>query len=233
MLLLLIALLPALPGLAQTSQLPRLYIALAGKSGDVAGSSNPVPVPSNERLSLRVCLEVRTVADAFEQLEVRALNQHPDYFKNRAGPNVTLSVRQITGTSAVEVPFRLYSSGGGGKDPTVSYVSADIDILEDKAIRQNKLQQFAEWFLAEADPRVASPLLEHPQGLQAVMEYFDEGYVSNPQGDYEITARYSPTTQTYWRGTLVSAPFRIRVIQAGDFFDQLKKKLRTGVRNPL
>jgi hypothetical protein len=67
-------------------------------------------------------------------------------------------------------------------------------------------------------------MLETASARQRLVEHFEESYVNNPPGDYEITARYTPTTAENWKGTLVSAPVRLRVVNAGDFFDVIKAK---------
>jgi hypothetical protein len=73
----------------------------------------------------------------------RKEDQGPNCFQNHPGPNVTLSIKRISGTVKEKVPFRVTSSGGG-KDLTVHYVLADIDILEDKAVREQRVQ-FIAW----------------------------------------------------------------------------------------
>ena len=119
------------------------------------------------------------------------------------------------------MPFRVNSSGGG-KDLAVYFVNVDLDMLEEKTVRLQRAAQFVDWMLAQSPDDARSHLLETPAGKQRLIEHFEESYTNNPPGDYEITARYTPTTPQNWRGTLVSAPARLRVVNAGDFFDAIK-----------
>lgn len=213
---------------ARQAGTPYLYIRLVTAHGtQTPPPGRPSLVPNNERIQFQVCVEARTVEERLEQPEIQALNQHPEYFKHRPPPNVSLSVRRITAAGRQEVPFRVNSSGGG-KDLTVYSVNADIDLLEDKAARLRKAEQFVEWMAARlpGDPR--SHLLQSAPGRQQLAGYFEEQYVNNPPGDYEIIARYTPTTAENWRGALVSAPFLIKVIDNGDFFDVLRTRLGPG-----
>ncbi|HET9320150.1 MAG TPA: hypothetical protein VFO27_10245 [Bryobacteraceae bacterium] len=184
-------------------------------------------VPNNQRISLQICIKARTVADQFEQPEIRALNQHPDYYKVRPPANVTLSVRRVTDSSPQEVLFRVYSSGGG-KDLAIWYVSADIDLLEEKDVRLKRARLFVEWMAAQVPEDSRARLLSGPIGNGGMVSYFEEQYINNPAGDYEIIARYTPSTPQNWKGSLVTPPLRIKITDNGDFFDGLKAKLAAG-----
>ncbi len=230
-----IALLAALAAAAgATAQQPRppyLYVRLvSSKAAQASKPGEPARALNNERIPLQVCIKTRSVEDRFEQPDIQALNQHPEYFQHRPPPNVTLSLRKITPGGRQDVPFRIVSSGLG-KDLTVYYVSADIDVLEDKAMRLQRAEQFVEWMASQdaGDPR--SNLLKGSLGKQRLAALFEEQYINNPPGDYEIIARYNPTTPDNWRGTLVSAPLLLRVIAAGDFFEVAKAKLAPGAGN--
>jgi hypothetical protein len=169
-----------------------------------AAQGQLVSTPNYQRIPLQICLKASTVEDTFEPLSIKASNQEPNYFQNRSGPNVTLSVKRISGTIKPAVPFRVISSGVG-KDLTVHHVDADIDILEHKSVREQRVQQFIAWMKEEAqkeDPARAGSLL--PQAPPAIAAYLDEQYVNNPPGIYEITARYAPTTARVGDGVLVS-----------------------------
>ena len=220
-----VALLVGLSSGAAVAQqnLPYLYVSTA--AAPAGNQQQPVAVPNNQRIPLRINLRARAVEDAFEPLSIAALNQGPNYFQNRPGPSIALSVRKIAGGSGSDVRFRVNSSGGG-KDLTVHFVYADLDILEDQAIRDERARQFAAWMTEQAakeDPARAGRV--YPQAAQAIVPYFEEQYINNPPGDYEIVARYSPTTAGNWKGLLVSKPFLIRVRDEGDFFEKLKAQL--------
>lgn len=213
---------------ARQAGAPYLYIRLITAQGtQTPPRGQPSLVPNNQQLRLQICVEARTVEERIEQPEIRALNQHPEYFKHRPPPNISLSVRRITADGKREVPFRVNSSGGG-KDLTIYSVDADIDLLEDKATRLRKAERFVEWLAAQSPGNPRSHLLQSAPGRQQLAAYFEEQYVNNPPGDYEIIARYAPTTAENWRGSLVSAPFLIKVVDTGDFFDALRTRLIPG-----
>ncbi|HEV2200868.1 MAG TPA: hypothetical protein VGR73_13690 [Bryobacteraceae bacterium] len=211
---------------AQQAGLPTLYVSMAAACQNDAGTQRqPVPASNNQRIPLKICLRARTVEEAFEPLSIAAQNQGANFFQNRPGPSVTLSVKRIGNGSRSDVRFRVNSSGGG-KDLTVHFVYADLDILEDQAVRDERARQFAAWMTEQAgkeDPARASRV--YPQAAGAIVPYFEEQYVNNPPGDYEIVARYAPTTAGNWKGSLVSKPFLIHVVDQGDFFEKLKAQL--------
>ena len=213
---------------AEQSQPPYLFLRLNTPHGLVTlAPGRPAEVPNNQRISLQICVKAKTVADRFEQPEIRALNQHPDYYKVRPPANIMLSVRRVTAGSRQEVPFRVNSSGGG-KDLAIWYVSADIDLLEDKDVRLKRAGQFVEWMAAQVPEDARARLLSGPIGRGSLVSYFEEQYINNPPGDYEIIARYTPSSPQNWKGSLVMPPVRIKVTDNGDFFDGLKAKLAAG-----
>jgi hypothetical protein len=210
---------------AEQSQPPYLFLRLNTPQGLVTlAPDHPTEVPNNQRISLQICIKAKNVADQFEQPEIRALNQHPDYYKLRPPANITLSVRRVAAGSRQEVPFRVNSSGGG-KDLAIYYVSADFDMLEDKDVRLKRTGQFVEWMAAQVPEDARARLLSGPFGNGGMVAYFEEQYINNPPGDYEIIARYSPSTLQNWKGSLATSPVRIKVTDKGDFFDALKAKL--------
>jgi hypothetical protein len=213
---------------AGQSQPPYLFLRLNTPHGLVTlAPDRSTEVPNNQRISLQICVKARTIADQFEQPEIRALNQHSDYYKVRPPADVTLSVRRVTASSHEEVPFRVYSSGGG-KDLAIYHVSADIDLLEDKDVRLKRAGQFVEWMAAQVPEDSRARLLTGPIGTGGLIAYFEEQYINNPPGDYEIIARYTPSTPQNWTGSLVTSALRIKVTDNGDFFDGLKAKLAAG-----
>src|SRR5690242_5742603 len=211
---------------AQTPRTPYLYFRLNTPRGmQTLAPGRPAEVASNKAIALEVCIRASKVEDRFEQPQIRALNQHPEYFANRPPPNIEITLRRVLpggrSDSGEAMPFRV-NSPGGGKDLEVYFVNVDLDMLEEKAVRLQKAGQFVEWMLAQTPADAQSRLLAAPAGRQRLIEHFEESYINNPPGDYEITARYTPTTLENWKGTLVSAPARLRVVNAGDFFDVIK-----------
>ncbi|HYM10916.1 MAG TPA: hypothetical protein VEU62_09290, partial [Bryobacterales bacterium] len=95
--------------------------------------------------------------------------------------------------------------------------------------RQQRAEHFVDWMLSQPAAQRLDRLVQNLKPQLA--EQFEDQYINNPPGDYEITARYTPSTPENWKGVLVSAPFRIRVIDAGDFFDVMKAKVAAGAGN--
>ena len=231
---LMLAVVIAATALAQAPAFPYLYITHTTSDGkQVEATSQPIQFSNHERLNLRVCLRTRAVGDPIEQLEIQAVNQHPDYFRQRAGPNVTLKVIQIAAQPQEGISCRVNSSGGG-KSLTVHYVNAEIDLLEDRAVRRQRAQGFVEWIAAEARRQGAksqalSIMNGDPRQMQAMVDQMENQYVNNPAGDYEIVAHYQPVSRgRHWTGTLVSRPFRVRVVPGPDFFDRAREKMGGG-----
>lgn len=221
---------------AQTPRTPYLYFRLNTPRGmQTLAPGRFAEAATNKAVALEVCIRANKVEDRFEQPQIRALNQHPEFFANRPPPNIEITLRRVLPNglpdSGEAMPFRVNSSGGG-KDLEVYFVNVDLDMLEEKAVRLRKAGQFVEWMLAQFPADAQSRLLAAPAGRQRLIEHFEESYINNPPGDYEITARYTPTTAENWKGTLVSAPARLRVVNAGDFFDVIKaqQKANAGVK---
>jgi len=91
----------------------------------------PAQVASNKAIALEVCVRATKVEDQFEQPQIRALNQPPEYFAKRPPPNIEIMLRRVlpngrTG-SGEAMPFRVNSSGGG-KNLEVYFVCVDLDM---------------------------------------------------------------------------------------------------------
>ena len=104
-------------------------------------------------------------------------------------------------------------------------MDADIDLLEDKNVRLERVKRFVDWMATQAANEPRAQLLQSPAGKERMVSYFEDQYISNPPGEYEIVARYTPSSPGNWRGELTSAPFHLTIINAGDFFDKLKAQL--------
>ncbi len=206
---------------------PYLFVRLNAPRGSAtAKPGRPPQVSNTRRIALEICIRTSDASVDLEQPEIEAVNQAPDYFKYRPPANIVLQVRQLVSGGPREAPFRVYSPGGG-KDLDVYYVNADIDILEDKNVRRERAARFVEWIASQAPFDARSQLLRTPGGKDRLVDYFEEQYVNNPPGEYEIIAQYTPSTAAVRRRPLVSAPFRIVVVPNGDFFDGIKAELAT------
>lgn len=211
---------------AQKTTLPYLYFEVWNENGKLdPDKSGFITVANNERIRLRVCMKVKSIADAFEKLEIQALNQHPDYFKHRPPPNITIQVKQVTGEGKTDVPVRILSSGGG-KSLTVYDVDATLDILEGKEIRENHIREFLasmlEYVAKENPSGLPDFMADKDAFIERSLPIYEERYINNPVGIYEIIARYAPSTAENWRGILRTRPLKVRVIHQADFFDFMK-----------
>jgi len=211
---------------AQTRTLPYLYFEVWNEKGKIISPDENgfINVPNNERIRLRVRMRVKSVEAAFEMLEIQALNQHPDYFKHRPPPNITIRVMQVIARAKRAVPFRIVSSGGG-KNVTVYDVDATLDILEPKETREKHIREFLAWmweWLARERPN--SFMRDKEAFIRQSLPVYEESYINNPVGVYEVIARYAPSTAENWRGMLTTKPLKVRVIYKADYFDLIKAK---------
>ena len=203
----------------------RFWIKVLGAAGKQIESVNGiVPWKSSSRLRLVVCLHAANLSDGSEQLDIRSLNQHPDYWERRPPPSITLKVERLNGTSAVESKTRIYSSGGGvNLHRHELYV--DLDILESDSVRQSKLHQIAEWFYLARQKNPAFPPGEQERYVTGIISYLDESYSYIPPGRYSIVAHFQPKTHNIWPVELNSESIVIDVEEAGDSLEKLKKGL--------
>src|SRR5262249_13640699 len=146
--------------LAQRSDAPSLFLRFVSQRGSqTLGPLRSVQVPGNERIHLNICVRARSIEDRFEQPDIAALNKGPAYFAHRPPPNIVLTVYRVASGPREEVPFRVNSSGGG-KNLEVYYVDAELDLLEAKAVRLQRAQEFVDWMLAQPGPESRSQLLQ-------------------------------------------------------------------------
>ena len=202
---------------SQAQQLePHLFIRLA--QGSPASAAQHAS--SNERIPLQICIQAKDVADPFERPRIEALNHAP------GGPpaNVKLYISRVNPGGRQQVAFRVNSSGEG-KSLAVWWVDADVDLLEDKNVRLQRVKQFVDWMATQAANSPRAQLLQTPAGKDRMVSYFEEQYIANPPGEYEIVARYAASSAGNWKGELTSPPFRLSITNAGDFLDTLKAQL--------
>jgi hypothetical protein len=158
-------------------------------------------------------------------LSIRAVNQHPGFFKERPGPTVSLEITR-TGTNERELlPIRIFSSGQGYGDG-VHYLSISIDILEAQTIRQNRLNEFISQFreLAAGSGFSGAGAMNESARLQGMQSYFDEAYIGNPAGLYNLKAVFQPDPAVA-QGKTLTASALVRVLEGPDSLELLKQKL--------
>jgi hypothetical protein len=158
-------------------------------------------------------------------LSIRAVNQHPDFFKERPGPTVSLEVTRVGTNQRELLPIRIFSSGQGYGDG-VHYLSVSIDILEAQTIRQNRLSQFISQFreLAAASGFSGTGAMNDSSRLQGMQTYFDEAYIGNPPGFYNLKAVFQPDPAVA-QGKTLTASALIRVLDGPDSLELLRQKL--------
>jgi len=214
--LLALALMPS-QGIAQS---PELYIEHIDQQlkQRIRLSSKPIRVPGNTRIDLNVVLDAGNLAERIEQLEIKADNQGPDYFKYRPPANIKLAVRRLTPQGKEDVSISVFSSGGGGT-LNVEHIQVYLGIIVDATIREAKFREFFESNIACAlkespAPEIAA-LLNSPATIDNMIRYYQGSTMAYiAPGDYEITAYYTPTTADHWHGHLTSTPARITVYEA-------------------
>jgi len=157
-------------------------------------------------------------------LSIRAINQHPDFFKERPGPTVSLEVRRVRTDERELLPIRIFSSGQGYGNG-VHYLSVSIDILEPESVRQKKLDQFTSQLreVAQASGFAAAGAMNESARLQG-RSPFDELYISNPPGVYDLRAVFQPD-RAVAQGTTLTAAALVRVLDGPDSLKLLKQKI--------
>jgi hypothetical protein len=158
-------------------------------------------------------------------LSIRAVNQHPDFFKERPGPTVSLEVTRVGANERELLPIRIFSSGQGYGNG-VHYLSVSIDILEPETVRQNRLDQFISQFreLAAASGFSGAGAVNESARLQGMQTYFDEFYIGNPPGLYNLKALFQPDPAVA-QGKILTASALVRVMDGPDSLELLKQKL--------
>ncbi|MGH7798641.1 MAG: hypothetical protein ACREQ2_27570 [Candidatus Binatia bacterium] len=155
-------------------------------------------------------------------LSIRAVNQHPDFFKERPGPTVSLEVTRAGPNQRELLPVRVFSSGGGYGDG-VHYLSVSIDILEAETVRQERLRQFVSQ-MRETAQRSGFPTAPAKRGSDpARLPHFDEIYISNPVGVYQLKATFQPNPAD--PRLPLSASAYIKVLDGPDSLDLITQKL--------
>lgn len=172
-----------------------------------------VDLPSSGYLPLSIDVEGRYCSDTL--LNMRALSQHPDYWKKRLPPSVELSIHRIDGRTPVAVPFRVASSSAGGHG-----MFAGVLILESESKRRAKLRELAEWLIAVSREQLKlfGQDIDRTIDLDRYTESLDHQYQYAPPGYYEVVARYTPPADSECPEALESKPLAVSVYEVGDSF---------------
>jgi hypothetical protein len=166
-----------------TAVSPYLSFKFSGEN-DQRGKApqSPVILKRAERLDFQIQFVTNAPYRAsqgidYGPLSIRATNQHPDFFKERPGPTVSLEARRVGTNERELLPIRIFSSGQGYGNG-VHYLSVSIDILEVESVRQKKLDQFTSQLreLAAASGFSGAGPVNESARLQGTKTYFDEFY---------------------------------------------------------
>ncbi len=190
---------------------------------------NPIILKRAERLEFQIQFVTTAPYRAspgidYGPLSIRATNQHPDFFKERPGPTVSLEVTRVGTNERDLLPIRIFSSGQGYGNG-VHYLSVSIDILEPESVRQNRLDQFTSQLreLAQASGFSAAGGMNESARLQG-RSPFNELYISNPPGVYDLRAAFQPD-RAVAQGRILTASALVRVLDGPDSLELLKQKL--------
>jgi hypothetical protein len=218
-------------GLAQSASFsPYLSFKFSGENSQKGQlPQSPVILKRAERLEF----QIQYVTNApyrtsqgidYGPLSIRATNQHPDFFKERPGPTVSLEVTRVGTNERELLPIRIFSSGQGYGDG-VHYLSVSIDILEAESVRQKKLDQFTSQLreLASASGFSGAGAMNESARLQG-SSAFNELYIGNPPGVYNLKAVFQPD-RAVAQGKTLTASALVRVLDGPDSLDLIKQKL--------
>src|SRR5688572_26632045 len=116
------------------SAAPYLSFSFSGENNQKGKlPQSPVILKRAERLEFQIQFVTNAPYRAspgihYGPLSIRAINQHPDFFKERPGPTVSLEVRRVGTNERELLPIRIFSAGQGYGNG-VHYLSVSIDIL--------------------------------------------------------------------------------------------------------
>jgi hypothetical protein len=219
-------------GLPQSaSSSPYLSFKFSGENNQKGNlPHSPVILKRAERLEFQIQFVTNAPYRAsrgsdYGPLSIRATNQHPDFFKERPGPTVSLEVRRVGTNERELLPIRVFSSGQGYGNG-VHYLSVSIDILEPESVRQDRLDQFTSQLreLASASGFSGAGAMNESARLRGPRTYFDEFYISNPPGVYDLKAVFQPDPAVAQRKTLTASAL-VRVLDGPDSLELIKQKL--------
>jgi hypothetical protein len=193
-------------------------------------ANDPIVLKRAERLEFQIQYLTNAPYRAskginYSPLSIRATNQHPDFFRERPGPTVSLEAWRVGANERQPVPIRIFSSGEGYSNG-VHYLSVSIDILEPEKVRHKKIDQFMSQLreLALSSGSAAPGAMLESARTQGRPAYLDELYISNPPGMYDLRAVF--------RADLAVSPARIltasalvEVLDGADSLELLRQKL--------
>jgi hypothetical protein len=213
-----------------TSVAPYLSFEFNDRNSQKGTSANDIVLKRAERLEFQIQYVTNAPYRAskginYSPLSIRATNQHPDFFKERPGPTVSLEAWRVGANERQPVPIRIFSSGEGYSNG-VHYLSVSIDILEPEEVRHNKIDQFVSQLreLASRSGSAAPGAMLGSARTQGRSAYFDEFYISNPPGVYDLRAVFRPDLAVSSPSVLTASAL-VEVLDGPDSLEPLKQKL--------
>jgi hypothetical protein len=136
--------------------------------------------------------------------------------------NTEVIVRRVGGTQQQRVPVDVIITG------TDRSVLAQRELLStelpvDEAQRRNNIERYLEWVekdAAEKEHTSPESLKEFKNKRTEIMKAFEQLYIENQVGTFELFCKYSSNLPQFWRGEVQSNPVVFRVRDNGAFFDQ-------------
>lgn len=143
-----------------------------------------VSLPRDHRLDLNVIVHAPKDAAAIEELAIRAENQQAGYWSNRPGPNLFVTVKR----AGEEKPMRKrVLESGGGQSLREHNRDFTLEMLDSPDLRTKQIRHLIKVPDASAEAAIAR---------------FDQGFVDNPPGHYDVVIEYKPATGAFAGRTL-------------------------------
>jgi hypothetical protein len=150
------------------------------------GTIAPVKVslPRNQRLDLNVSVRAPNEKATVEALAIRAENQQTGYWTNRPGPNLFVTVKRAGEEKAMR---RRILEAGGGQSLLEQHRDFTLEMLDSPDQRTRQIRH----------------LFKVPDASsEAAIAHFDQSFVDNPPGHYEVVIEYKPATGSFAGRTL-------------------------------
>ncbi len=194
---------------------PRLSCeVVSGKLGEPT-AGRVAKVSNLKRIPLRASLSDSELP--LEQLTVTGFNEHPG-----PGPGATLAIaaKMILKEKKLDVPTKVIRQGMG-RSLNEQSVSALLEIPIDESKRKKNIVAYVKKIESEsarANDKQQLKVLEASEN--ALVARFEQLYVENRVGLFEVTCRYISRGSKLWNGEVESRPVLIQVVFDGEFFDQ-------------
>lgn len=141
------------------------------------------------------------------------------------GPaTLTLTATPASAGSKASVPVKV-SVIGTSQDPRGQELRLLVEIPVDEARRTENIRRYLERVVADGEKR--NPDDRHKLQLRLMREKpelfigtFENLYVENRTGVFDLTCAYSSKRAGFWNGEVRARPVRVEVVSKGEFFDQ-------------